>query len=174
VQHWLKSTPTFVTKSGFRESRPGFRSVREGARNPGRTPKIEDLIRGINPEVIVVQLGTNHFDDFQHDGMRILDEQRQIFRDFARTLFTSSPSVRKVIWITPPDSARFSPLIEDTVDQVILETAAQSGGRITTVRSKQLTHYIPKRTGGDGVHYSSESANAWASRVIGVIDRSIR
>jgi lysophospholipase L1-like esterase len=174
VQHWLKSTPNFVTKSGFREVRPGFRSVRSGAEDPGITPKVEDLIRSIKPDVIVVQLGTNHFTRFQQEGMGILDGQRRLFLDFARTLFVSDPGVRRVIWITPPDSSRFSPAIEDTVDRMIMEAAAKSGGRIGTVRSKPLIRYIPGETGSDGVHYSSEAAKAWAARVIEIMERPVR
>ena len=38
------------------------------------------------------------------------------------------------------------------------------------IDSRQLTHYVRGQTGGDGIHYNSESSRAWATRINARLD----
>ncbi len=173
AQHWLSSTKTFVTPCGYRETRPGVHILqkhRNGRRPPAMpTPKLEPLLQKIRPDTVIVQLGTNHYDVFQRHGMAKLEEERGFFEAFARALVSSGARPSRIIWITPPDSSKFSTSVETVVEGIILDTCRRH--RFLVVRSKSLTRYIKGTTGGDGVHYADKPGQDWAAGVIRVINR---
>ena len=74
---------------------------------------------------------------------------------------------RTIIWIGPPDSSRFSK-VQARIYRLI-QQQIPSGDVV--INSRRLTEYVPGKTGGDGVHYNSESGEAWARKVIGLCDR---
>lgn len=172
AQHWLSSTETFVTTCGYRETRPSVHILqkhRNGRHPPPEpTPKIERLLRQIRPDTVIIQLGTNHYDVFQRDGLAKLEEERGYFDAFARALSSSGARPSRIIWIMPPDSAKFSPSVEAIVERIILDTCRRH--RIMPVRSKAMTQYVKGTTGGDGVHYAEKPGQDWAARVVRVIN----
>ncbi len=168
VQHWLGSNPVFSSRCGYRESTPSRHYLYADTGRYHSAPKVEDLLRKSRPDTVIVQLGTNHFDKFQQKGMGIIEDQRAIFEDFANALTRTTGSVRKVIWITPPDSAKFSPAIEAAVDRLIRDTCRRHG--FMMVDSKKLTHYVRGVTGSDGVHYAKVPALEWADQVTRAIN----
>ena len=42
------------------------------------------------------------------------------------------------------------------------------------IDSREFTHYVPGRTGGDGIHYNSESSRAWAAKINNSLDAKLR
>ena len=165
-EHWLRDEPPFVTKCGFRQQTPeeteliDFKNGRPPRRVP--TPKVEDLVAKFRPNVVIVQLGTNWMDIVasptrgkQLDFDSILDRLVNAIR--------SSRTVSRIIWITPPDSSHFTPRTQRTVERILKSAAARD--HFETVISSRLTHYIPGKTGGDGVHYNEEAGTAWAHAV---------
>lgn len=175
VEDWLSAEPVFHTPCGYRELTPETdlrEEYRDGRRpRPMPTPKIEDLIRKHHPAIVVVQLGTNHFDDLERDGPDALPRLEIIFQRFAGALVRSRSSVRRVVWITPPDSARYPEWIETAIDRLIRRVAAAQ--HIDVVESRKFTRYVAGRTGTDGVHYRREPAEAWAVRVIAELNRAL-
>jgi hypothetical protein len=87
--------------------------------------------------------------------------------DFAQRFVSAihPQAERKVYWIMPPDHSRYSKRVQDKVESVI-RSAVRGNRYIDVIPSRDLTRYIPGKTGGDGVHYNSESSIAWANRVI--------
>jgi lysophospholipase L1-like esterase len=73
-----------------------------------------------------------------------------------------------VIWITPPDSAKFPDWVEQEVARLI--TANNRKHRYGTIRSE--TRYIMGETGADGVHYNEKGADLWVAPIIQKIDRT--
>jgi hypothetical protein len=172
VQHWLSFTDTFTSSCGYRETRPGVQRVMEHAK--GRrpvampTPKIETLLRNIRPDTLIVQLGTNHYDDLKRLSSATLREERARIETFAAALDSNPHRPRFIIWIAPPDSSRYSNSVENAVEHAILESCRRH--RIMVVRSRALTRYQRGRSGSDGVHYNETAAKAWAAWVIRGID----
>lgn len=162
-EHWLAAEPGFYTKCGYREAAPGRMPIfTEGGR--GRrilTPKVEALVRRHNPEVIIVQLGTNWMDR-DLSGPQI----SAVLDRFIRA--ARGPSVRQIIWIAPPDSSAMRRTAQNRVHALIQEAAKRDNFEV--IDSRQLTRYVPGKTGGDGVHYNSEASRAWASRISGPLD----
>ncbi|MFL6589364.1 MAG: SGNH/GDSL hydrolase family protein [Chthoniobacterales bacterium] len=166
-EHWLAAEPVFITKCGYRErtSTSDIYSdfVNGHAPRGTRTPKLADLIRKHKPTILVVQLGTNWMDrnlsdDQMNDYLsRLVDEARR-------------GTVEKIVWIAPPDSARLR-RTQGRIHQVIRRAAARKGFEI--IDSRNVTHYVMGKTGGDGIHYNSESSEAWAHGIQRELDAKL-
>jgi hypothetical protein len=168
-EHWLRDEPGFYTKCGYRESTPDgapiFRDFVNG--KPPRatlTPKLESLVRRHQPTVVIVQLGTNWMDRNLSDAQVLSFTDR--FIAAAR-----GGSVRQIIWIAPPDSSAFRKT-QGRIHRLIQQAAARD--RFEVIDSRQLTHYVLGKTGGDGIHYNSEASRAWAEKIGVSLDTRLR
>ena len=74
---------------------------------------------------------------------------------------------RRMIWIGPPDSSRFSK-VQNRIYRLIQQSVPRGD---PVIDSRRFTRYVLGKTGGDGVHYNRESGEAWARPVIASIDR---
>ena len=155
-EHWLKAEPDFVTKCGYRQRTSDsdiFTDYVNGhAPRATRTPKLADLVRKHKPTILVVQLGTNWMD------RSLTDEQ---MNDYLNRFVEEARrgTVEKIVWIAPPDSARLRKT-QGRVHQLIRRAASRKG--FDVIDSRNVTHYVMGKTGGDGIHYNSESSEAWA------------
>src|SRR6266436_516291 len=163
-ESWLENEPVFHTRCGYREKTPTtdvYRDYHNGKRPPAMaTPKIETLIERYKPTIVIVQLGTNWMDQTLSDNH---------IRDVL-ALFVSAAhrgNTRTMIWIGPPDSSRFSK-VQNRIYQLIQQSVSRGD---PVIDSRRFTRYLMGKTGGDGVHYNSESGEAWARRVIASLDQ---
>ncbi|MGA0846017.1 MAG: SGNH/GDSL hydrolase family protein [Luteolibacter sp.] len=167
VEHFLNDEPVFTCKCGYRETTSRNRILDDGQNGrrprPHPTPKLGKLLRQHQPEVLIVQLGTNNFSSL-HAKPSSLPDQRRYFERLALEMTRTTRSLRRVVWITPPDSTKFSSRIEKMVDAMILDSASRHG--IYVIQSSKYTRYVNGKTGSDGVHYQTEAARAWAGQVI--------
>lgn len=165
-EHWLGHQPPFVSHCGYREQTPQKERVfeNEGDRRPPpvATPDIHDIMSQFHPTVVLVQLGTNWFDSLEGGLGEKEPEYRSILDRFVQAVRTE-PKVEQVTWIMPPDSSRFSRRTQEIVERLIVDGALRD--RFGTVNSRRLTHYVPGKTGADGVHYNTEAGKEWADRV---------
>jgi hypothetical protein len=166
-EHWLAAEPAFMTKCGYRE-RTATSDIYSDFVNgrpprPTRTPKLADLVRKHKPTILVVQLGTNWMDrNLTEEQMsdylnRFVDEARR-------------GPVQKIVWIAPPDSSSLRK-VQGKVHQLIRRAASRKG--FDVIDSRKVTHYVVGKTGGDGVHYNSESSEAWARGIQRELDAKL-
>ena len=158
-EHWLAAEPAFITKCGYRQRTSDSDIFTDGgngrAPRPTRTPKLADLVRKHKPTILVVQLGTNWMDRNLSDEQmtnyadRLVDEARR-------------GTVEKIVWIAPPDSSRLRK-VQGRVHQLLRRVATRK--HFDIIDSRNVTHYVMGRTGGDGIHYNSESSEAWARAI---------
>ncbi|MEP6808756.1 MAG: SGNH/GDSL hydrolase family protein [Chthoniobacterales bacterium] len=159
-ENWLRDEPGFFTKCGYRESTPDrqpiYRDFVNGhAPRPTLTPKIESLVRRFQPTIVIVQQGTNWMDRNLSDA--------QITTLLHRFIVAArGPSVRQIVWIEPPDSSAFR-RTQGRIHRLIQAAAARDHFQV--IDSREMTKYIPGRSGGDGIHYNSESSLAWAAKI---------
>jgi lysophospholipase L1-like esterase len=166
-EHWVSGEPDFITKCGYRQHTSEtdvFRDFVNGKRpKPTLTPKLSTLIRRHKPTILIVQLGTNWMD-------RSLSEaQMSTYLD----RFVSEArrgSVQEIIWITPPDSSRLRKT-QGRVHALIRQAARRDNFQL--VDSREVTHYVAGKTGGDGIHYNSEASEAWARRIQNDLDSKL-
>jgi len=171
-EHWLSSEPDFVTKCGYRQHTADsdvFRDFINGkSPRPTVTPKLSKLVKKHAPTILIVQLGTNWMD------RGLTDQQMSSYLDqFVHE--ARRGSVEQIIWISPPDSARLR-RTQGRVHALIRKAASRDGFQV--VDSREVTHYVLGKTGGDGVHYNSEASEAWARKIQDDLDsklsRSVR
>ena len=169
-EHWLASEPGWYTKCGYRESTPDKAPIMRDWVNgkpprPTLTPKVETLVRRHQPTVVIVQLGTNWMDRDLSDAQ---------ISGFANRFISAArgATVRQIIWIAPPESSAMPRSAQTRIHRLIQQAAARQ--QVDVIDSRQLTHYVKGQTGGDGVHYSSESSRAWAERVNDILDSKVR
>jgi hypothetical protein len=171
-EHWITGEPEFITKCGYRQhtfDSDVFRDFTNGKPpRPTLTPKLTRLINKYKPTILIVQLGTNWMD------RSLTDEQMNHYID----RFVSEArrgSVQQIIWIAPPDSSRLRKT-QGRVHTLIRQAARRDGFQV--VDSREFTHYVAGKTGGDGIHYNSEASEAWARKIQGDLDskllRSVR
>jgi hypothetical protein len=163
-ENWLQNEPVFQTRCGYREKTPTsdvYRDYHNGRRPPPvATPKIEMLIQRYKPTIVIVQLGTNWMDQSLSDN-----QIRAVLERFVSTVHRGS--TRRMIWIGPPDSSRFSK-VQNRIYRLIQQSVPRSD---PVIDSRRFTRYVLGKTGGDGIHYNRESGEAWAKPVIASIDQ---
>ena len=170
-EQWLASHKNFVSPCGYRETTSQTHITDESGRghrsNAISTPKIEMLMAKYRPQIVIVQLGTNHFDTVLREGKRSSPQLAEIYEAFANAVYGPGGSARMIIWIAPPDSSRFPKWVQDEVEYLISSTNQRHG--FYTFQSRKFTHYTPA-CGSDGVHYNTAAAAAWAAPVIRMLD----
>ena len=158
-EHWLTGEPDFVTKCGYRQRTSDSDVytdwVNAHAPRATRTPKLAALVRKYKPTILVVQLGTNWMDRNLSDE-QMIDYLSRFVEEARRG------TVDKIVWIAPPDSARLR-RTQGRVHQLIRRVASRKNFDI--IDSRNVTHYVVGKTGGDGIHYNNESSEAWARAI---------
>ena len=163
-ENWLQAERVFHTRCGYREKTPTtdvYHDYDKGKRPPPvATPKIETLIDRYKPTIVIVQLGTNWMDQTLSD-----DYIRHVLARFVAAVH--SDGRRRMIWIGPPDSSRFSK-VQNRIYQLIQQSVPRGD---PVIDSRRFTRYVMGKTGGDGIHYNSESGVAWAKPVNATLDQ---
>ena len=175
-EHWMRSGRNFITKCGYREQTPRSSILNDFERGkrpqPALTPKLEDLVARFHPKAVIVQLGTNWMDGMRSNPASDQSTYGGILESFVAAIHCKPNTVHEIIWITPPDSSRYSKTVQKRVKNLI--TAAAERHSFETIDSSRLTHYVRGKSGSDGVHYSGAAAKEWANRVQRELDTMLR
>lgn len=167
-ESWLAAEKDFISPCGYRETTTQSHITEKTSRGrrpaPVRTPKIENLLAKHRPQIVIVQLGTNHYDTLLKEGRESVPKLARVYENFANALTPRGGSVRMVVWVTPPDSSKFPKWVEDEVDNLIITTNRRHS--FGSIVSRGFTRYTPGVTGSDGVHYNDAGAAPWAAQVI--------
>jgi len=161
-EDWMSGD--FVTNCGYRQTTPSGRILHEyenGVRpRPVRTPKLRKLLGHYQPEMVIVQQGTNWMDALAETSHPDAARYRRIIADFVGELRRGNSAV-SIFWILPPASAKYPARVHEAVEGWINKAARKMG--FYTVNSRIITGpYRDGRTGGDGVHYTDAAGRAWA------------
>lgn len=161
-EHWLQSEATFYSKCGYREHAYGRNIVMQsGGRHPA--PKLEQLIARHHPSLIIAQLGTNWMDQLVRGDTPQKEAELRSILDRFTSAARSQLHVR-IIWIAPPDSAHYTKRVQQTVENLLREASGRDS--FDMISSRDITHYVPGKTGSDGVHYNSEASAEWGNRIV--------
>ena len=185
---WLKEKPYahVQTHCGYWsvESRPdshAFKELRDtygtpnGHRPTSHTvPKLDDLLAAIQPDILVMQTGSNLFGLFSgrekvkpdRDGPML----RKYLVPFVKRAITPPSKLRKIYWIAPPTSGRVSGEVQEFVFN---QTQRDIGSVAHLIDSRKLISYPYKHMEPDKEHFVGEDMNKWADKVWGDIDRDL-
>jgi len=182
---WLKEKPyTHIqTHCGYWsiESKPdshGFKEQRDtygepsGHRPSSHTvPKLDDLLATIQPDILVMQTGSNLFELFSGREKAKPDRDGPMLRKylvpFVKKAITPPSKLRKIYWIAPPISGHVS----GDVQEFVFEQTQKGIGSVTDViDSRKLISYPYKHMEPDKEHFIGEDMNKWADKVWAQID----
>jgi hypothetical protein len=185
---WLKEKPfTHIqTHCGYWsiESKPdshGFKEQRDtygepsGHRPASHTvPKLDDLLATIQPDILVMQTGSNLFELFSGREKPKPDRDGPMLRKylvpFVKKAITPPSKLRKIYWIAPPISGHVS----GEVQEFVFEQTQKGIGSVTDViDSRKLISYPYKHMEPDKEHFVGEDMNKWADKVWTEIDHDL-
>jgi hypothetical protein len=168
-EHWMSTKPEFISPCGYRETTPSSKILTkyEYGRKPlpKATPKLETLLMKFKPDVLVIQLGTNHFDTLEKEGDKAAPELQKIYRQFSQSIIANKRNLKMVYWITPPDASKYPAHIKTKVQEIIDENNRNHG--IRDFYSGEKIPYAKGLSGSDGVHLKKEAARIWFIKVSG-------
>jgi hypothetical protein len=185
---WLKEKPYahVQTHCGYWsiESRPDSRAFKElrdtygtpnGHRPTSHTvPKLDDLLATIQPDILVMQTGSNLFELFSGREKAKPDRDGPMLRKylvpFVKKAITPPSKLRKIYWVAPPISGHVS----GEVQEFVFNQTQKDIGSVTNVTdSRKLISYPYKHMEPDKEHFVGEDMNKWADKVWGVIDHDL-
>ena len=185
---WLKDRPyTHIqTHCGFVsiESNPGSGHVKELQDVYGQTrghapgshpvPKLEDLLATVQPDILIMQTGTNLFDLFpDHKSVnpnRHGSELRNFILPFINKAIHTPSNLRKIYWVASPTSGRVSKEIQDFVLQ---QTRSDIGHVAEVIDSRTLVSYPYHHMEPDKEHFIGADMDTWADKVFDIVERDL-
>jgi hypothetical protein len=185
---WLKEKPyaNVQTHCGYwsiesKSDSHGIKELRDtygepsGHRPTSHTvPKLDDLLAAIQPDILVMQTGSNLFGLFSGREKVKPDRDGPILRKylmpFVKKAITPPSKLRKIYWIAPPISGRVSGEVQEFV---FGQTQKGIGSVTNVIDSRKLIAYPYKHMEPDKEHFIGEDMNRWADKVWGEIDRDL-
>ena len=185
---WLKEKPfTHIqTHCGYWsiESQPDSHGIKEqrdtygtpnGHRPTSHTvPKLDDLLATIQPDILVMQTGSNLFELFSGREKVKPDRDAPMLRKylvpFVKKAITPPSKLRKIYWVAPPISGHVSGEVQEFVFE---QTQKDIGGVTHVMDSRKLVAYPYKHMEPDKEHFIGEDMNKWADKVWAEIDRDL-
>lgn len=148
---------TWLGKSGFEKTVCGYwkkNGIEETRSVNHQVPKFSNELEKYNPQVVIVQLGTNLAvgSNAVNSGPSIIQIMKQIKQTSAQC-----------IWIGPPDanSKVVTRANLKTVNALLIDLAAKNNCHF--VDSLKLTQF-PKSS-AEGIHYPPDLSKAWGEKV---------
>ena len=137
-------------------------------------PKIENLIDSFQPDILVMQNGTNLLSLFS-DGSTVIparhDPQiRAQLLPFLNTVCSRSTSLRKIYWVAPPVSGRYS---KATQDFLVEKLSSYGAGVWGVIDSRALVSYPYKLPMPDKEHFIGRDMETWAEGVYKTISQDM-
>jgi hypothetical protein len=185
---WLKDRPyaRIQTHCGFVsiESNPATGRMREAhdvygvprGHTPGShpVPKLEDLLATLQPDILIMQTGTNLFDIFPDkksvNPNRHGPELRSYLVPFIDKAMRTPSNLRKIYWVASPTSGRVSKEIQDFVLQ---QTRNDIGHVANVIDSRTLVSYPYHHMEPDKEHFIGADMDQWADRVFDIVEADL-
>jgi len=185
---WLKQKPYTSIKApcGFwsiesagagkppRELQDTYGMERKNPPKPHLVPKLEDLLEKVQPDILVVQTGSNLFGLFPDAKTVRPSQHASALKGYLlpfKTKAVSAPStLRRIYWVNPPTSGRVSKEVQDFLFE---QTRKQLTPASTVIDSRTLVAYPYRRMDPDKEHFLGEEMIQWADKVFDIIEQDM-
>jgi hypothetical protein len=184
---WLKDRPyTHIqTHCGFvsmeslgggmmREVNDVYGQTRGHVPGSHPVPKLEDLLVKFQPDILIMQTGTNLFDLFPDkrsvNPTRHGAELRSFLVPFINKAVHPPSNLRKIYWVASPTSGRVSKEIQEFVLQ---QTRADIGHVAEIIDSRTLVSYPYHHMEPDKEHFLGADMDQWADKVFDIVERDL-
>jgi hypothetical protein len=137
-------------------------------------PKLEDLLVRFQPDILIMQTGTNLFDLFPDKKSVNPNRHGPALRSFLvpfidKAVHTPS-SLRKIYWVASPTSGRVSKEIQDFVLQ---QTRTDIGHVANVIDSRTLVSYPYHHMEPDKEHFIGADMDQWADKVFDIVEHDL-
>jgi hypothetical protein len=184
---WLKERPytNIKTHCGFvsmesigggmmREVNDVYGQTRGHVPGSHTVPKLEDLLTTLQPDILIMQTGTNLFDLFPDKRSVNPNRHAGALRSFLVPFITKAvrtPSnLRKIYWVASPTSGRVSKEIQDFV---LNQTRADIGYVANIIDSRTLVSYPYRHMEPDKEHFLGADMDQWADKVFEIVEHDL-
>ncbi|HWM23316.1 MAG TPA: hypothetical protein VNP98_00705 [Chthoniobacterales bacterium] len=137
-------------------------------------PKLEDLLVTVQPDILVMQTGTNLFDLFPDRKTVVPNRHGPALRNYLVPFITKavsgSSTLRKIYWVASPTSGRVSKEVQDFVVQ---QTRADIGHIANVIDSRPLVPYPYRHMEPDKEHFIGEDMDLWADKVFDLVEQDL-
>jgi hypothetical protein len=160
--YWLSRYETIASDIGFWKKTP---SGEQRQRTVKAVPKVESLIKLYNPDVVVVQTGTNLYSSLRskrRSKAGNVKEVEGLCRNMAEAVTRGG---RRCYWITPPaaHSGRYPVSLQTELTSLTQRVVGRYG---RVFDSRKVTKYVDPYPKNDGIHYGPTEARQWAKHVV--------
>ncbi|HEX8281433.1 MAG TPA: hypothetical protein VF551_08650 [Chthoniobacterales bacterium] len=184
---WLKHKPyeKVRTQCGYwsiepsdaaepHELRDSYGMGQKGPLKPHFVPKLEEIFPAMQPDVLVIQTGSNLFGLFpdmktvkpsQHSA-----ELKKYLLPFKAMLLQAPSNLRKIYWVNPTTSGRVSKEVQDFL---LKEVRAQLGPEIAVIDSRPLVSYPYQHMEPDKEHFTGAQMDEWADKVFAIVQQDL-
>ena len=185
---WLKEKPyahikarcgfwTIETVAGAahpKEMQDTYGMKRKYSPKPHPVPKLEDLLATLQPDILIMQTGTNLFGLFSGRNNVRAEHDAPALRNYlvpfvAKAIKPPSP-LRKIYWVASPTSGRVA---EEVQDFVFNQTRADLGAAATVIDSRTLVSYPYHHMEPDREHFLGADMDQWADGVFDIVERDL-
>jgi hypothetical protein len=184
---WLKDRPyTHIqTHCGFvsmeslgggmmREVNDVYGQTRGHVPGSHPVPKLEDMLVQLQPDILIMQTGTNLFDLFpDHKSVnpnRHGPALHSYLVPFINKAVQTPSNLRKIYWVASPTSGRVSKEIQDFVLQ---QTRADVGHVANVIDSRTLVSYPYHHMEPDKEHFIGADMDQWADKVFDIVEHDL-
>jgi hypothetical protein len=183
---WLKERPyTHIqTHCGFvslestdgrvKELQDVYGQTRGHTPGSHAVPKLEDLLATLQPDILIMQTGTNLFDLFpDHKSVspnRHGPALRSYLVPFINKAVHTPSNLRKIYWIASPTSGRVSKEIQDFV---LEQTRTDIGHVAEVIDSRTLITYPYHHMEPDKEHFLGADMDQWADKVFDIVEHDL-
>lgn len=161
--YWLSRYPSVRCDIGFWKKTPRAESRVNIIK---AVPKLEPLLAEHDPDVVVIQTGTNLYSSLRSKRQSAAKNEAEVRALVRNMCEASAQGGRSVYWIAPPSAhpQRYGQALEDQLWGILNSEVARFG---RAYNSRAVTRYSDPYPENDGIHYGPTEARAWAKSVAG-------
>ncbi len=159
--YWLSRYQPISSSIGYWQKTPK-NDVRK--RYIKAVPKVEALINEHQPDVVVVQTGTNLYATLRSKQRTKEDNIREIEGLLEQMAKTVTSNGCRVYWITPPDAhvSKYPVALQEEMAGIMKRVVGKYGA---VFDSRSVTKFTDPYPQTDGIHYGPTEASQWAQVV---------
>ena len=159
--YWLSRYAPIPSNIGFWHKSPD-EDMR--IRSIDKVPKVEELIKDCDPDIVVVQTGINLYASLVSKRRTREDNVQEVeglCRNMAKA--TTRDGIQ-CYWIAPPSShpERYPVDLQQEMEDLMKRVVGEYG---RVFDSRRVTEYIDSYPQNDGIHYGPTEARQWAGHV---------
>jgi hypothetical protein len=129
-----------------------------------RVPKVESLIESYNPDMVIVQTGTNMYATLRSKRRSEEANEKEVSYVYKKMCERVTQDGRRCFWITPPSAheKRYPKELQQKMRDIMVKITKPYGDIYDSYATTDYTDPFPQT---DGIHYGPDKARAWAKDV---------